>query len=154
MYYRLSTQACCKYMHINPLQRQYVATQYPTPSLPSSHPTLSTVTSTGTGITEPTGPSSLPLTAPPQELLLWLSDEVVQWKFLGRYLDVDETTIERIALENPNNIREQCFQMLKAFKNEQGENCTCRRLGEALLESGKNRHLYSKFCAKLREVLE
>ena len=52
------------------------------------------------------------------QLLLWLSDEVVQWKFLGRYLDVDETTIKRIALENQNNIREQCFQMLKAFKNQ------------------------------------
>ena len=118
MHYGLSTQACCSYMHINPLQSQYVATQYPTHFLPSSHPTLSTITSTGTGITEPTGSSSLPLTAPPQQLLLWLSDEVVQWKFLGHYLDVDETTIERITLENQNNIREQCFQMLKAFKNQ------------------------------------
>lgn len=139
-------------MQFNPLQRQYVATHYPTPSLPSSHPTLSTITSTATGTD--TDPSSLPLTAPPQQLLLWLSDEVVQWKFLGRYLNVDETTIERIALENPNNIREQCFQMLKTYKSQQGEKCTCRQLGEALLESEKNRHLYSKFCAKLRELLE
>lgn len=137
-----------------PFQRMYVATQYPTPQ-PSHppHPSLPTTASTATGITD-SDPSSLPLTAPPQQLLLWLSDEVVQWRFLGRYLGIGETTIERITLENQNNIREQCFKMLKVFEGQQGENCTCRRLGEALLESEKNKHLYSKFCTKLRELLK
>lgn len=141
------------YNAIDLLQRQYVATQHSAPSLPSPHPTLSTVTSTATDITG-ADPSSLPLTLPPQQLLLWLSNEVVQWKFLARYLEVDETTIDRITLENPNDIREQCFKMLKAFESQQGEKCTCRRLGEALLESEKNKPLYSKFCTKLRELLE
>ena len=58
---------------------------------------------------------------------------------------MEEPTIERIALENPNNIREQCFQMLKTFERQQGAECTCRRLGEALLQSEKNRHLFGKF---------
>ena len=97
-------------------------------------------------------PGALPLTPPPPGLLLWLSDEVVQWKFLGRYLGMEEPTIERIALEDPNNIREQCFQMLKTFERQQGAECTCRRLGEALLQSEKNRHLFGKFCGKLREL--
>ena len=132
------------------LQRQYVATQYPAPSsVPPSHDTS---TATAATTTTESDPNTLPLTPPPRGLLLWLSGEVVYWKFLGRYLDVEESTIERIALENPNNIREQCFQMLKTFEVQQGEKCTCRQLGKALLESGKNRHLFVKFCAKLQEL--
>ena len=101
---------------------------------------------------EDSDPSVLPLTPPPAGLLLWLSDEVIKWKFLGRYLGMEESTIERIDLENPQNIREQCYQMLTTFARQQGTACTCRRLGEALLQSEKNRHLFGKFCAKLREL--
>ena len=97
-------------------------------------------------------PSSLPLTAPPPELFLWLSDELVHWKFLARYLRLEESLIDRIALENQNNIREQCYKMLLEFKQKEGAGCTCQRLGRALLQSEKNRHLFAQYCAKLRSL--
>jgi hypothetical protein len=78
---------------------------------------------------------------------------VIQWKFLGRYLDVKEPDLERISLENQNDIREQCFQMLKRFSMEAGSRSTCQRLGRALLESERNKHLFAQFCEKVGELL-
>ena len=65
---------------------------------------------------------------------------------------MEEVDLDRIALENQNNIREQCFQMLKVFAQQKGLEGTCQRLGEALLQSEKNKHLFSEFCSKLNEL--
>ena len=152
--------SCCIYMYT---QRHYVAAQYaatPTPHHPPppphhliSHTTPAPPAPPISVEPHPNPPLlSLPLTPPGTPLLLWLSNEVVQWKFLGRYLDVDEGTIERITLEHQNNIREQCFQMLKVFVQQQGNEATCRKLGETLLQSEKNKQLFGKFCAKVSEL--
>ena len=77
---------------------------------------------------------------------------MVQWKFLGRYLDVEENVIERISLENPLDIREQCYKMLQAFSMRGGSESTCQRLGRALSESEKNKHLFEQFCRKVEEI--
>ena len=134
-------------------QIHYVATNYGgTPSTVPPPPCTST--SFPTPITDDPDPASLlPLTPPPTPLLLWLSERVVQWKFLGRYLDVKEHDLDRISLENQNDIREQCFQMLKRFSMEAGPRSTCQRLGRALLESERNKHLFAEFCEKVGELL-
>ena len=121
----------------------YAATPSPVP--PPHPPPPSTA--------DPDPTSLLPTTLPPQALLLWLSEHVVQWKFLGRHLDIQEPVLERISLENPLDIREQCYQMLKAFSMQGGTQSTCQRLGEALLQSERNRHLFDQFCERARELV-
>ena len=88
----------------------------------------------------------LPTTAPPQRVLLWLSNHLVKWRFFARYLGVEDHIIDRIEAENHGDIREQCYQMLSTSKQQNPDSFTCRNIGLALLESAKNRTLFGEYC--------
>ena len=90
--------------------------------------------------------SSLPTTAPPQRVLLWLSNHLVKWRFFARYLGVEDHIIDRIEAENQGDIREQCYQMLSTSKQQNPDSFTCRNIGLALLESENNRKLLGEYC--------
>ena len=48
-----------------------------------------------------------------------LSKLIEKWKYLGRRLDVDESTLTGIKKDNPNDSHEMCYQMLLKWKQEQ-----------------------------------
>lgn len=95
--------------------------------------------------------AGLPLTPPSISVFLWLSSHLVRWKFFARHLGLGEHDIDRIELDNPKDIQEQCYQMLRTFGQQQPQSCTYRRIGEALWESEKNRHLFFEYCTKVSE---
>ena len=96
-------------------------------------------------------PSELPQSEPQQEIILWLSENIVEWKFFARYLTVKEKEIERIEKEHQNDVREQCYQMLRQWERCQTQTYTYYSLGRALRRDFKNRHLYGKFVKEVKK---
>lgn len=67
------------------------------------------------------------------QAMLWLSGKVVQWKFMGRKLKVDEFQLQRIDIENPRDISEQIYQMLdKWIANSTREEANYHTLADAV----------------------
>lgn len=50
--------------------------------------------------------------------LLWLSQRIVEWKFLGRRLGLEEYQLSRIEKDNPQSTGEKAIQMLFAWKDQ------------------------------------
>lgn len=94
-------------------------------------------------------PSALPLTEPDRDVILWLSENVVDWKFFARYLRLEDKDIERIEKEHANDVREQCYAMLRQWRLHQADVCNYRTLGTALRRDGKNCYLYSQFVKEI-----
>ena len=71
---------------------------------------------------------------PPYSPVLWeLSQEVREWKFLGRYLDLEEDIIEEIDYNTrPNKTRDKALKVLTEWVNISTP--TWEILGKALLE--------------------
>ena len=82
-------------------------------------------------------------------MFLWLSQSLVGWPFIARYLGFAEPTIERIKEENPHNVSEQCFQMLNKWYRERPSEFSCRTLGKALFKSERNKELYPVFVQRV-----
>ena len=82
------------------------------------------------------GNSSLPNSKIPHNSpILWkLSQEVREWKFLGRYLDLEEETIDEIDYNTiPNRTRDKALKVLTEWVNISTP--TWKALGEALLDA-------------------
>ena len=56
---------------------------------------------------------------PANSPILWeLSQDVREWKFLGRYLDLEEETIDEIDYNTiPNRIRDKALKVLTEWVN-------------------------------------
>jgi len=68
-------------------------------------------------------------------ILFELSMEVKEWKFLARYLDLQENLIEEIDQYTvPNKLRDKALRVFKEWINT-ASNPTWKALGEALLEA-------------------
>jgi len=76
--------------------------------------------------------NKIPVDSP---ILLKLSQEVKEWKFLARYLDLKENVIEEIDQYTvPNKLRDKALRVFKEWINSAIEP-TWRALGDALLEA-------------------
>ena len=82
--------------------------------------------------------------------VLWqLSQEVREWKFLGRFLDLDEDIIEEIDhYTRPNKTRDKSLKVLTEWVNSSSEP-TWQALGEALQDAG-NTLLYEKLVELIK----
>ena len=96
----------------------------------------------------PTGGSLPSSKIPVNSPVLWhLSQEVREWKFLGRYLDLDEETIDEIDYNTkPNRTREKALKVLTEWVNSSTP--TWQALGEALLDAE-----YMMMYEKLLELI-
>ena len=75
--------------------------------------------------------SKIPVNSP---ILLMLSGEVREWKFLGRYLDLEEEIIDEIDYNTiPNKTRDKALKVLKEWVDSTTP--TWQALGEALLDA-------------------
>ena len=73
---------------------------------------------------------------------------MVDWKFFARYLRLEDKDIERIEKEHANDLREQCYAMLRQW-SRQTNVFSYRTLGTALSRDGKNCYLYSQFVNEI-----
>ena len=81
-----------------------------------------------------------------QSALLWLSQRVTEWKFMGRKLEVPEYELIKISRENPHNISEQVIQMLYIWKNQTVPcDVTYQKLVDALKFAEMNEKLCDEF---------
>ena len=88
--------------------------------------------------------SKIPVNSP---ILLKLSQEVREWKFLGRYLDLEEETIDEIDYNTvPNKTREKALKVFTEWVNSSTP--TWAVLGEALLDAN-----YIMLYEKLLELI-
>ena len=89
--------------------------------------------------------SKIPANSP---ILLRLSQEVKEWKFLGRYLDLEEEIIDEIEYNTvPNKTREKALKVLTEWVNSSTP--TWAVLGKALLDA-KYIMLYEKLLELIR----
>ena len=91
---------------------------------------------------------------PKNTIYLWLSKEIVSWKFIARYLGLKENDIERIMADYRNfGTDEMCFQMFVMWERYfTGMGCDYRTLGEVLRKSEKNRHLYPEYVERVKAL--
>ena len=82
-------------------------------------------------------------------MILWLANKVSSWKFLGRWLGLEERDIQRIVAQNSESVREQCYQMFVQWENLHPEMYSYCVLGEALVNDEENRSLYSRFVEEV-----
>eukprot|EP00731_Ephydatia_muelleri_P023285 Em0015g868a len=96
--------------------------------------------------------ASLPCSPVNQTTFLWLCANIVQWKFVARFLGVSESDIAAIEAREPDDLRERCYQMLLLWnrRNPQG---TYRDIGAAIAESSKNRHLLGGYVEEVQKLL-
>ena len=82
--------------------------------------------------------------------ILWqLSQDVREWKFLARFLDLDEEVIEEIdQYTRPNKTRDKSLKMLIEWVNTSSE-ATWRALGEAI-QDAENTLLYEKLVELIK----
>lgn len=100
-------------------------------------------------------PSSLPDIEPDtSDMFFWLSESLVGWPFIARYLGFTEPTIERIREENPRDVSEQCYRMLDKWYRQRPSKFSCRTLGEALFKSGRNKELYPVFVQRVMALAQ
>ena len=87
---------------------------------------------------------------PADSPILWqLSQDVREWKFLARFLDVDEEVIEEIdQYTRPNKTRDKSLKMLTEWANTSSD-ATWRALGEAIQDS-ENTLLYEKLVELIK----
>ena len=97
-------------------------------------------------------PSVLPDKEPSPSVILWLSDKIVRWKFIGRFLGLENHVLDRIEVENQGDVTEQCYRMLDTWRVQRSSPYSYRMLGEQLLKSEGNRALYPEFVKKATET--
>ena len=142
------------------LEKGYVPVFRPQP-IPVITPPLIPVPIVTPPFNPPPAPPSLhtrgaPLLTPHkpvhQSAFLWLSERVVEWKFMGRKLELEEFDLERIARENPQQTSEQVYQMLVTWQMRKGESeTTYKKLLDALEFAEKNIKLCREFVEYINE---
>lgn len=93
------------------------------------------------------------LQVPKQSIYLWLAQEIVQWKFFARHLNLVERDIERI-MNDFQGMSECCYQVFMRWEQSfagSGE-CSYRKLGQVLRTSEPNRHLYVEYVKRVKEL--
>ena len=67
---------------------------------------------------------------------------------IGRLLGLEDSRISQIEIDNANSVYEQCYAMLKAWKeNQPDSNATCEQLKYALShEIVMKKDLVQDFC--------
>ena len=88
-------------------------------------------------------PHELPCEQVSNKVILSLSHILLSWKFIGRALDLEESDIERIRRDYPDDCREQSYQLLMMWKQRQPENANYQVLGQVLQEEDHN--IYRKY---------
>ena len=78
-----------------------------------------------------------------------LARRTPKWKFLARDLKLQDHEIESISGNYPQDVEEQCYQMLKKWKQMNGNNADCATLGEAL-KKNFGEQLYSDYLALMQ----
>ena len=94
--------------------------------------------------------SQLPNQPCHQDIILWLVDRVTEWKFIGRWLGLEEAVISRIETEHPWSVREQCYQMFMYWRSVDPENFTYIVLGDALRK--ENLELFNEYVKKVHKL--
>ncbi len=98
-------------------------------------------------------PDQLPNKPPEPSVILWLCGEITDWRFVARFLKVDNSEIERIGIDHRDGgVVEQRYQMFESWKRHECREYNYRTLGDVLLQTESNRHLYSEFCRKVNEL--
>ena len=59
------------------------------------------------------------------------SSALSNWRFIGRRLGFDDTTIVMLENDHPNNLREQCYQMMLKWMQKDGDQATYLKLIQA-----------------------
>ena len=142
------------------LEKGYVPVHRPQP-LPVITPPPISVPIVTPPVNTPPGPPhpharGAPLLTPHkpvhQSAFLWLSERVVEWKFMGRKLELEEFDLERIARENPQQTSEQVYQMLVTWQMRKGESeTTYDKLLDTLEFAEKNIKLCREFVEYVNE---
>jgi hypothetical protein len=105
---------------------------------------------------EPSVASSMPdLTELPDSpcktrVMLWLAKKVMAWKFLARWLGLQENEISRIEADHPRSDREQCYQMFLRWKAVDPGNYTYPVLGDVLRK--ESQELYNEYVKEIHRV--
>ena len=121
------------------------------PFIVHNNPSQHLATSTNNPVASKTTNHDLPShKIPVDSPILWqLSQEVREWKFLGRFLDLDEDIIEEIDhYTRPNKTRDKSLKVLTEWVNSSSEP-TWQALGEALQDAG-NTLLYEKLVELIK----
>ena len=87
-------------------------------------------------------------------MYLWLSEKVVQWKFVARRLGLQQRDLEEIMHDClGQGISEHCYQAFVKWEQmfAGSKDCSYLKLAEALQKSEGNRHLYVEFVKKFKE---
>ena len=66
--------------------------------------------------------------------ILNLASEITsqKWKVIGRILGLTDPQLDQIEINKQNDVYEQCYEMLKTWRNNQSSAATCEQLKEAL----------------------
>ena len=99
-------------------------------------------------------PTLLPNKPPHQSVILWLSERIVKWKFIARFLGLEEFEIDRIVEENPRDIKEQCYLMFRKWEQQMPDKYSYQTLGKVLLDSEKNKRLFADFAKEVSKAKE
>lgn len=72
----------------------------------------------------------------------------VKWKAIGRLLGLEDSHLSRIEKDNAGDVYEQCYAMLKTWReNQPDSNATCEQLKKALShEIVMKKELVPVFC--------
>jgi hypothetical protein len=97
-------------------------------------------------LTEP----ELPNSQCDNRVLLWLVRKVGDWKFLARWLGLQESDITQVEMDNPRSGREQCYQMLLKWKSVAPESYSYPVLGEALRQ--ESLELFNAYVKEVHRV--
>jgi len=100
----------------------------------------------------PPSPDSLPSKPPDRNVFLWLSGELVRWKFVARQLGLTEAEIESICVDHRGEVGEQRYQMLATWERCYFHECSYQKLGQVLLESEGNKHLYPEYVERTKNI--
>lgn len=118
------------------------------PALPPQSMLASTQALTGTDLV-----SGIPCSPVSKRVFIWLCDNVVEWKFVARHLGISEVDIVSVEGRDPNDPREQCYQMFLVWVNQYSPSGTYRDIGAAIAQSSKNRHLLHDYATQVQRLL-
>ena len=85
-----------------------------------------------------------------QQVIVWLTQRLTNWKFIARWLGLQENEISRIMADNPLSDREQCYQMFLRWRETDPENYTYPVLGQALKK--ESLELYNEYVREVHHV--
>jgi hypothetical protein len=84
-----------------------------------------------------------------QNVILWLNQRVINWKFIARWLGLSESEVSRIETDHQGD-REQCFKMFMRWKETDPGNYTYLVLGEALKK--ESQELFNEYVKEVHRV--